>query len=176
MASIFGHTIVAVGITALHKRDFINKQVLSLGILSSVIPDIDVFAYNFGIYQGFLAHRGFTHSPIFALFWSVLLIFLFHFSVNKKHKLRLGFYYFICMLSHGLIDGFTTGGDGICYFLPFSSERASFPWKLIEVSPIGAAAFFSEWGLRVLKSEFLYLAIPSVILMGIGKLIHRDEA
>lgn len=175
MASIFGHTIVAVGISAMHKRDIINRQVMSLGILSSVIPDIDVLAYKFGIFQGVLAHRGLTHSPLFAVLWTIILVLLFHFSIDQKTKLRLGLYYFICIVSHGLIDGFTTGGDGICYFLPFSSARDSFPWKLIEVSPIGVAAFFSEWGLRVLKSEFFYLAIPSFLMIGMGKLIHRHD-
>jgi len=176
MASIFGHSIVAIGISALHKRKMINRKVLSLGVLSSVIPDIDVLAYKFGIFEGILAHRGLTHSPLFALFWASFLTLLFHFSAGRRKELRFGLYYFICIVSHGLIDGFTDGGDGICYFLPFSAERYFFPWQVIQVSPIGVAAFFNEWGLRVLKSEFLYLALPSLLMIGIGKFIQPHDS
>ena len=64
--------------------------------------------------------------------------------------------------SHGLLDAMTNGGLGIAFFAPFDDGRYFLPWRPIEVSPIGAGAFFSEWGLRVIKSELLWVWLPVV--------------
>jgi len=169
MASVFGHTAIAIGVSGPFCKKIVSKKILALGIISSVLPDIDVLAYSKGISEGILAHRGLTHSPIFGLIWAITLIFLFHNKCLSRHKIIIAAYYFICIASHGIIDGLTNGGDGITYFLPFSTNRYFLPWEFIEVSPIGMSQFFSKWGLLVLKSEFLYLMLPSAILYFISR-------
>ena len=59
----------------------------------------------------------------------------------------------------------TNGGLGVALLAPFSEERFFFSFRPIQVSPIGAGAFFTEWGLRVLKSEGLWVGLPSARLV-----------
>src|SRR5678815_3579050 len=65
--------------------------------------------------------------------------------------------------SHGLLDALTNGGRGIGFFAPFSNHRYFFPWRPIQVSPIGVG-FFSPRGLRVLASEAGWIWVPSAII------------
>jgi inner membrane protein len=64
-----------------------------------------------------------------------------------KAALMLDF--FLITASHGILDAFTNGGLGIALFSPFDNSRYFFPFRPIQVSPIGAG-FFSMRGLRVL--------------------------
>lgn len=77
MASVFGHGIIGFTLT----KVFDNKRhrwLLILAIFSTILPDFDVIAFNFGIaYEHPLGHRGFTHSLIFALLWTLILMFVF---------------------------------------------------------------------------------------------------
>ena len=145
-----------------------------IGIVSAILPDIDVLCFNFGIIEpDILAHRGLTHSILFAFIWSIIILFIFH-QKEKKHYFLLFLFYFLCTASHGVLDAMTTGGDGITFFLPFTSERYFLPWQVIQVSPIGLKNFFSEWGLEVLISEFKYIGIPSLLLFGLGKFLNKS--
>ena len=67
----------------------------------------------------------------------------------------------------------TTGGDGISFFAPFSDERYFLPFRKIMVSPIGISAFFSEWGVEVLKSEFIWIGIPTIFMILFGTILNR---
>ncbi len=164
MASAFGHAAVAMGMGAgLYQRK--DKYKLWFwGIFSSIMPDFDVIAFRFGIaYESMLGHRGFTHSILFAIIWSVLLASVF-FRKNIKSFRTAWFYLFLCTVSHGLLDAMTTGGMGVGFLIPFDESRYFFPWRKIRVSPMSISRFFSSWGIRVLKSEFIYLFIPSILL------------
>jgi len=161
MASIFGHSVVAYTITKIIDSKT-NKVLLFLAIVSAIIPDLDVITFKFGIdYMHPLGHRGFTHSVFFAIIWSVLLSLLF----GRNRKYIYFFVLFISTLSHGVIDAMTTGGRGIGFFIPFENYRYFFPWRMIQVSPLGIQEFFSEWGVRVILSELKYIAIPCFIIL-----------
>ena len=75
MASVFGHSIVGLTIAKIiDNRN--NKWLLIAAIISTILPDIDVIAFNFGIsYSHPLGHRGFTHSILFAFLWALYLLF-----------------------------------------------------------------------------------------------------
>jgi len=75
-------------------------------------------------------------------------------------------------LSHGLLDAMTNGGRGIAFFSPFSNHRYFFPWRPIQVSPIGVG-FFSPRGLRVLASESLWIWAPSAIMAAAAAIFRR---
>ena len=161
MASIFGHGLVAYT-TAKVIDSKSNKLLVLLAIASAILPDADVIAFKFGIeYIHPLGHRGFTHSIMFAVMWSVALSYIF----GKDRKLIFIIVLFLSTVSHGVLDAMTTGGLGVGFFIPFENSRYFFPYRMIQVSPLGIQKFFSEWGLRVIISELKYIAIPCFIIL-----------
>ena len=148
MASVFGHAIIGYTITkAASIKNY--KWLLLLAILSSVFPDLDVLTFNFGIpYSHPFGHRGFTHSIVFAIIWAVLLMFFF----GKQNRVLWFVVIFFSTVFHGILDAMTTGGKGIGFFIPFNNERFFFPFRPIQVSPLGIEKFFSEWGIQVILS------------------------
>ena len=168
MASAFGHAVAAFTASRFFPKFLMQKRVIFLGIASSIMPDIDVLAFKYGIqYEDLWGHRGMTHSIFFALLWSILLLLIFHSKSNDKWKL-FGFY-FLATVSHSVLDALTTGGAGVAFFAPFDTERYFFPRRVIKVSPISASRFFSEWGIKVLASEAKYIGLPCLALWGIAK-------
>ena len=110
MASFFGHAMFALGTGFAFKKRL--PAIIGLGVLCTLIPDADVIGYYFGVpYGSFWGHRGFTHSIVFALLFSTLLTFLFTRKEDSKSLvLAYGVYFFLCTLSHPLLDAMTTGG------------------------------------------------------------------
>jgi inner membrane protein len=161
MASIFGHGLVAYT-TAKIVDTKSSKLLVFLAIGSSILPDLDVLGFSFGIdYLHPFGHRGFTHSILFALLWSGLLTFLF----SKSRKLIFAIVLFLSTVSHGILDAMTSGGEGVGFLIPFDNSRYFFPFREIKVSPIGIQKFFSEWGIKVVLSEIQYIAIPCGIIL-----------
>lgn len=161
MASIFSHGLVAYTTSKLIDSKT-NKLLLFLAIGSAILPDIDVLAFKFGIaYSHPLGHRGFTHSILFAVMWAGLLALIF----GKGRKLIFAIVLFLSTISHGILDAMTSGGKGVGFFIPFDNSRHFFPFRSIKVSPIGVRDFFSEWGLRVILSELMYIAIPCFLIL-----------
>ena len=165
MASIFGHAITTIAIGKSFPKSIIRWKFWLLGIGCSIVPDADVIGFSFGIkYNSFWGHRGFSHSLLFALLLGVVITILFY-SKDLKSKKTLTYILFftLCTASHGILDAMTTGGLGVAFFSPFEDTRHFFSWRPIQVSPIGIERFFSERGFRVLKSEFVWIALPSLI-------------
>lgn len=170
MASAFGHAVAAFTASRFFPKFLMQKRVVFLGIASSIMPDIDVLAFKYGIpYEDLWGHRGMTHSIFFAILWSILLVYIFHTQSKTNDKWKLMAFYFLATVSHSILDAFTTGGAGVAFFAPFDTERYFFPWRVIKVSPISASRFFSEWGLRVLGSEAKYIGLPCLVLWSIAK-------
>ena len=143
------------------------------------MPDLDVVSFNFGIpYEHWLGHRGVTHSFLFALLFAILVKFIFY----SKHKLtssigvKLILLFALIIASHGILDAMTTGGRGTGFFIPFTDERYFLPWRVIKVSPMSAARFFSEWGIKVIKSELIWIGIPCVVTLLFHNIYQRIKA
>ncbi|GAA3562644.1 metal-dependent hydrolase [Snuella lapsa] len=171
MASVFGHSIVGYTITKLIDNQN-TKWLLVAAIISAMLPDLDVIGFKLGVpYMHPMGHRGFTHSIVFALIWALVLMLIF----GKKHKLIWFLVIFLTTLSHGILDAMTTGGKGVGFFIPFNDNRFFFPLRTIRVSPLGVKRFFSEWGLRVIFSEFKYVFMPCFIIFGIRFLIRPKK-
>lgn len=175
MASVFGHAAVAATAYTLLPKRLKTPKVLLLGIFCSTIPDADILAFRFGIpYEHLFGHRGITHSIFFSLLLGIVIVGLFH--ANKKwsgSRYYLGAYYILCTLSHALLDACTNGGRGVALWAPILNDRIFFPMRVIQVSPIGASRFFSKWGLEVLRSEFIWIGIPCMIILGMVWLIRK---
>ena len=166
MASVFGHAILAGAVGTSLSKELRKPSVFLLGVICSIFPDADILAFKFGIpYEALWGHRGMTHSIIFGLLMGVLVACVFHWKRSRKQKGILTLYYSFCAISHGILDGMTTGGRGVAYFSPFDTERYFLPFRKIQVSPIGARRFFSEWGLEVLRSEAFWIGIPCLIFV-----------
>ena len=182
MASAFTHAIVAIaGGKAVWARKMPAKLWVG-SVLCSVIPDSDVVGFAFGIkYQDFLGHRGFSHSLIFAVILSVLVVASAFKETAKFSKpwWALWVYFFLVTASHGLLDAMTNGGLGIAFFSPFDNTRYFLPWRPVEVSPIGIGAFFNSEGAAVMVSEIKYIWVPVAVVcfcwVGIRKLCEMRQ-
>jgi len=178
MASVFSHAVAALGIGACFYRPGTPMRVLMAGALCSVIPDLDVLGFRFGIHYGdFWGHRGFTHSLLFAaLLASAVLLMAFRHSMTGLSRFSLWTYLFLASASHGFLDAMTDGGLGVAFFSPFNVTRYFLPWTPIHVSPIGVTRFFSHRGLAVLQSELLYIWLPTAILILLAYFLRRRPA
>jgi len=132
----------------------------------------------FGIcYGDFWGHRGFTHSLLFAaLLASIVMLTGFRRAAPGLSQLPMWIYFFLATASHGLLDAMTDGGLGVAFFSPFDNHRYFLPWTPIRVSPIGVGRFFTDRGLVVLQSEFLWIWVPAALLAFSAWLIRRRVA
>ena len=117
-----------------------GKKAMIWGILAQSIPDIDFVAtFWLNTWENLLAHRGFTHSILFAL----LIIPVFALLADKIHRPSNIAYktwlLFFCaeVFGHLFLDSFNNYGIG--WFEPFNHDRFSF--NIIYV----ADPFFSIW-------------------------------
>jgi inner membrane protein len=175
MASGFGHALAAIGIgRAMLLRE--KWKLWFLGMCCAVIPDVDFLGYQSGIeYGSMFGHRGFTHSFFFAFLLATVVMFAFYRKeqlFSKQWNILL-LYFFLATASHPVLDAMTNGGRGVAFFAPFSNERYFFPWRPIEVSPLSITGFFSERGFTVLKSEMIWIGIPSLVLCCIPFFIRK---
>ena len=167
MASAFGHAIVAIALGTSFNKRLKTFKFWILGIVCAIIPDADVISFKLGIpYEDFWGHRGFTHSLLFALILGIVVSILFYRKQLLSWK-GAGYILFftLCTASHSILDAMTTGGLGVAFFSPWDNSRYFFSWRPIQVSPIGIDTFFGESGISVLKSEAIWLGIPSIIYM-----------
>ena len=152
-------------------------------IVCSMLPDIDVIGFSFGIaYEDLFGHRGFTHSLFFAALSGLLAAYRTSSPESRipnpksrvpiPGRFRLFVWFTAVTMSHGLFDAFTNGGRGIAFLAPFSNHRYFFPWRPIQVSPIGAG-FFSPRGLSVLASEARWIWVPSAIMAASARIFRR---
>jgi inner membrane protein len=176
MASLFSHAVAALGIGACFHRPGTPKRVWAAGAACSVIPDLDVIGFRFGVHYGdFWGHRGFTHSLLFAALLASAIVFIgFRRGLPPLGRLPMGIYFFLATASHGLLDAMTDGGLGVAFFSPFDNHRYFLPWTPIHVSPIGLGRFFSHRGLDVLRTEFLWIWLPAAALVIVAWVLrHR---
>jgi len=143
-----------------------------LSMVCSALADIDVTGLRAGIpYGHLLGHRGFFHSPFFALLVSVFVVSVFFAKEcglpGKRADLVV--YFFLLTASHGLLDAMTSGGLGVAVFAPFSNKRYFLPWRPLQAAPLGRG-IFSERGLEVLSGELVWVLIPACVVWLICRL------
>jgi inner membrane protein len=175
MPTIISHAAVAVAAGMAFSPREVPNNFWTLAIVCSIIPDADVIGFSFGIpYGHFFGHRGFFHSPFFALLLSVFVVCYFFrdLEIFSRQWFFYLTFFFLLSASHGILDAFTDGGLGIALLSPFDSTRYFFPWTPIMVSPIGIDSFFSEWGLMVIKNELLWVWLPCSVIVFVSRLIR----
>jgi len=168
MASAFSHAIVAVSIGSVLKMP---PRACILGAALSVLPDLDVVGFQFGIGNSaeLLGHRGFTHSLAFAgLLATILLLVGDRRSMAQSRRGTLWLYLFLATASHGVLDAFTNGGLGVAFFAPFDNARYFFQVRPLSVSPIVATTLFTAEAVAVTSSELVWVWIPSIALIAVA--------
>ena len=175
MASAFSHLLVALAIGQAQPWRRWPGRFWGLSVLCTLLPDIDVLGFGLGIpYEHLVGHRGLTHSLAFALIIGLLVARMGFPSVGPGswEWWSLTTHFSLVTASHGVLDALTDGGLGIAFFAPFDNTRYFFPWTPIKVSPIGIAGFFTDYGMKVLLSELVWVGIPIGIGLG-GLAIFR---
>lgn len=167
MASIITHVAVPLSLWLGFRSGLgahrISNRLLIVACIASMLPDLDVITFKFGIpYNSEFGHRGFTHSISFSIFIAVLGLFFSRYL--QSSKLMVFSLLSLATLSHAILDAMTNGGLGVAFFWPVSDTRYFMPWQPIQVSPVGIKNFLSERGLRVLQSEFVWVWLPAMTL------------
>jgi inner membrane protein len=178
MPSVISHAVVSVAAGATFAPREVPNHFWSLSLICSMIPDVDSIAFSLGIpYPHFFGHRGFFHSPFFGLLLSLFLVLVFFRGIELFSRQWFFYliFFFLLTASHGLLDALTNGGLGVALLSPFDTTRYFFPWRPILVSPIGVASFFSRWGLAVIKSELLWVWLPSFIMVIVSALLRLSS-
>ena len=181
MASAITHAVVASAIGAALPIPKQTKRIWLLGALCAILPDADVVGFWMGVpYDHVFGHRGITHSVLFAVILSgLVLIGFFQGDEWKAVRFRLWAFFFLATISHGIIDAFTDGGLGIAFWAPFQNDRYFSPWRPVLVSPLTISGFFTTHGWDIMKSEMFWIWIPVIggagLLYGIRKFIHGSD-
>lgn len=174
MASAISHAVAASAINAAFYRPGISKRVWIAGIICSVVPDLDVIGFRFGIHYGdFWGHRGFTHSLAFAAILAGVITAVLPQVLSEVSSTFLFVYLFVTTVSHGLLDAMTNGGLGVAFFSPFDTRRYFLAWRPISVSPILITRFFSARGAAILRNEMLWIWLPSAVVIGTMMISRR---
>jgi inner membrane protein len=170
--SAISHAIAATAIGRVVEPKQVPWWYWALGASLSAIPDLDVIGFHFGIHYGdVMGHRGFSHS----LFFAALLAGLVTLALVGQSQIscwHLFFYLFLATASHGILDAMTNGCLGVAFFSPFTNARFFFPFHPIKVSPIGVGRFFSAKGLAVVRSEAMWLWLPSAAIFVISTIVR----
>lgn len=165
MASAFSHAFVALALGKASRHPIMTWQVLILGMACSIVPDLDVIGFSFGIRYGDLwGHRGLTHSILFACLLSALLVRFWYWRASTSAKATMLVYFFFCTASHGVLDAMTDGGLGVAFFSPFDTSRYFFTYRPVAVSPIGIGDFFTGEAFRILASEATWIWLPTIVI------------
>ncbi len=118
----------------------LGKKAMWLGALANSLPDIDFIAgFWMDTDDELLAHRGFTHSILFALLVTIFMaLAMKRWSHLKKITFKKWEWFFGIEISlHLFLDAFNNYGVG--WFEPFSPYRVSFNAVYV------ADPFFSVW-------------------------------
>lgn len=161
MASAFGHFAAAAAIGAVAFPRQVSWKTVALTGALACAPDLDVIGFAMGIpYASQWGHRGFTHSLAFSVVFGWAVAWLFY--RRSPHYSAMALWCMAAVASHALLDMLTNGGLGVALWWPIDEQRHFFAWRPIQVSPIRPGSFFSHRGLRVLRSEAVWIGLPVI--------------
>lgn len=175
MPTVIAHTVTGIALSSTLAQ---KQQWLKIGILAvicSIAPDMDAVGFRIGIpYQHWLGHRGLSHSIFFAVLLALTATF---FISDKSFKKKLSYFcvFFSCGILHDVLDAMTNGGLGVAFFSPFSDTRYFLPWQPIEVSPLSIRRLITLRGWEVIRSELLWVLLPSLCFMAITLFYRRNK-
>ncbi|MBL0063860.1 MAG: metal-dependent hydrolase [Bacteroidetes bacterium] len=135
----------------------LGKKAMLWGALANNLPDIDVITSGWmNQADSLLAHRGFTHSILFALLMTPILAWWFKRTVKNE---QMSFQNWLILWGSGLffhigIDALTAYGTG--WFEPFNHHRVSFNILFVADPFYTISLLIASIALLVLKSSSNY--------------------
>jgi inner membrane protein len=169
------HIVIGACVGDIIAGKYVGKRAMLYGALMNSLPDVDFIASFFlDPVSDLLAHRGFTHSFLFAILFAPLFAWM---ANRMERKVDLSFsrwwlFFFIEIMIHLFIDSFNAYGTGL--FEPFNHARVSFHTIFVAdplFSIVPAIAFVAllilpaqhrlrrKWVLVSLLSSAVYLGI-----------------
>jgi inner membrane protein len=131
MPSSIAHASVAFVFSPLLGARLVSRRLLGITAVAAALPDIDAIGRPFG--HGDIAvfggHRAVTHSVFFALAAAAAIARVGSRGNSDLNRWRIGAYVAAVVLSHGVLDAFTTYGEGVAFFAPLSLHRWKSPWQ-----------------------------------------------
>lgn len=92
MATVFGHACLALGIGYVQNKTKLNWLIVRSMIYCSLIPDLDVLAFKFGIpYESVWGHRGFSHSLVFGIFLGLVVTAIINLKSRDRSFFLFGY-------------------------------------------------------------------------------------
>ena len=172
MPTVFSHIAAPLALRLGLGKQAVSPRLLIAGLAVSVLPDLDVLTFRFGIpYADSFGHRGASHSLALAVLMGLVAVLL---APHLRATRGLAFTFVaLSAASHGVLDMLTNGGHGVALWWPISSERFFLPWQVIEVSPLSLRRVFGPKGVEVLLSELLWVWLPC-LLGGTALLVARQ--
>jgi inner membrane protein len=167
--TIYTHAVVGLGLGAVFTARRMPPLYWALACCLPIIPDLDAFSFA-GYGSSILGHRGFTHSLGFALGVG-LAAALVTYRYFRMPFWALGALFFAITASHGVLDAFTRGGDGIPFFWPFSDHRFG-GWGPVLVPDIGLEIPDPRTS-RAVRGELLWVWLPTGVLVGLVTVYRR---
>lgn len=123
---------------------YMDKRALFYGALAQSVPDVDfVTAFFLHGAENVVAHRGFTHSILFAIMATVFLTWLVKDVIHKTPlPVKNVFLLFaVNIFTHLFIDTFNAYGVGL--FVPFDDHRFTFNVLFVADPLFSVAPFVS---------------------------------
>lgn len=174
MPTAVSHAIVGLAAAKAFAPSDAPPRLLWVSAACAALPDLDVLTSWFGVANlDLFGHRGFTHSFFFAalnaFFFTAILVR--DAGLISKKWLSCFVFLFLVTASHGLLDALTNARLGVALLAPFDTSRYLFPWK--PMRPIGLTGFFTERVYGVLQLEFLWIWLPSTIIVT-ASMLYRN--
>src|SRR3954470_6466342 len=132
MPSSIGHAAMAILLRPILPPQERNAATIGFAAAAAAALDIDAIGRPFGggdvDFMG--GHRAITHSVtaavVIAAIGAVVLV-----GRGRASSVKAVFPYLAAVImSHGILDMFTSYGDGVELLAPFSTTRFASPWKL----------------------------------------------
>jgi inner membrane protein len=151
------------------------RRVATVAALCAALPDIDALGRPFGnlAYESiFGGHRGITHSLTFAVLLGAVVAWgFFRAQPWDRVRHRLWAIFALATASHGVLDAFSTIGDGVAFWAPFSWTHYEFLWRpLGEIGP-GSRGPERLWAM--VANELLLVGLPALIVVVLASLARR---
>ena len=179
MATTFTHPIPVLAVTVAFGTKYISTRLTVAMLIASILPDIDMIGHVLGYsHPSPFAHRGFTHSLVFALAVGLLALAA---APQMKTKRGIAFFaIFLTTLSHYFLDALGSRYLGVPLFWPFDETRYILPWPSFISSWVSWSSpyrFFSSWWAdRFIRIELLAVWTPCAIFAITGFLFRRRRA
>ena len=152
-----------------------RKKTVFFGAVVATLPDLDIYLAKFfnDPLTEIELHRGFSHSLLFFLLLAAILSKLFKKSFDTVSFKRMYFTTFLILLTHSLLDVFTTWGTQILWWYPEKfALKSIFVVDFFYTFPLLVGVMI---GLKRRKLKFTYCGLlVSSLYLGWGLLAQSN--